>query len=181
MGRSKESAYGFGSNPALNVGTNLDALTLSSRTLLLNLNESAPYNFSLGTWSFCYFINRSEAALNAIDVGVWRFRNNVYHLVNGSLVTLPWSDSYREFDFVCLRHSVSPVEVWEGDVLGAIVTALPAAFSVLGNDEQSQMWITPLPNDSNDITDMNLTQYPNNRLYLEGLGGTLALVHSLMP
>lgn len=174
MGGGKESsAFAFGSNPAssLSVDFDLDALTVRNRTLLLNLNESAPYNTSLSTWSFCYLINKSEAASNAVDVGVWRLTDNIYHLVNGSLVTLPWSDSYREFYFVCLRHSVSPVKVLEGDVLGAIVTAIPAAFSVVGNDECNQVWISQLPNDSNDVTDTDLTQYPNYRLHLEGLGG----------
>lgn len=159
--------FAFGSNP---VDYDLDDLTLSNRTLLLNLNDSAPYNSSLGMWSFCYFITNSRAVSN-IDVGVWRLVNNIYHLVSGSRTTLPQSDSYREFDFVCLRHSVSPVEVLEGDVLGAIVTAIPAAFSVVGSDEYSQMWISSLQNDSNDVIDTDLTQLLNYRLYLEGLGG----------
>lgn len=169
LAKDEESVFSFGNKPASVDFNQADTTLINSRTLLLNLNDSALSNGSLNSWSFCYFVLDSEEGLNHINVGVWRLVNDTYYsLVNGSLVTLPTS---REFDFVCLKLSVSPVEVLEGDVVGAIVTAIPAVFSIVGSDEDSQMWTSPLPNNHDDVISMNLTSIPNCGLYLEGLGG----------
>lgn len=168
----EETGFFFGRRPASYDSMDYDeSCRIGNRTLLLNLNDSAQSNGSLGTWSFCYFILNSEDA-HDIYVGVWRLANNTYHLVKESLTLLPKSDSYLKFDFVCLRHSVSPVEVLVGDVVGAIVTAIPATFNVVGcNEENEGLWMSRLPNGHNETSDTNLEFFQSFTLYLAGLKG----------
>lgn len=176
LAKDEESVFAFGNKPSSVDFNGADIPPINSRTLFLNLNDSALSDGYLNLWSFCYFVNLdTKESLNY--VGVWRLVSDTYYsLVNGSLETLPTSQSYREFDFVCLKLSVSPVAVLEGDVVGAIITTTPAVFSIIGSDEDSQMWTSPLPNDRNDVISMNLTFIPNYGLYLEGFGGMCIII-----
>ena len=173
---AEDDVFAFGSRPAsVDYDHNTTQTLISSRTLILNLDDFAPRDGYLKSWSFCFFIlNSEEISDDVINVGVWRPMNDTYSLVEGSLSELPMSQYYHGFDFACLKHSVpsDPIKVFEGDVVGAIVTAIPALFSIVGSDKANQIWTCPLPSNNNDVDCINLpTVIPNYGLYLEGLGG----------
>jgi hypothetical protein len=140
------------------------------RTVLLNLNDSATSSGSINSWSFCYIILDPDEISDDVYVGVWRPTNNGYSLVTESLTLLPKS-SFRDFDFVCLKHSVSshPIKVLEGDVLGMIVNAVPTVLSALGSDQEGLIWAGSFPQGAIIVTD--LVVIPNYTLYLKGLEG----------
>lgn len=167
--KGEDDAFSIGSRPA-SVDYNYDTTQtlISSRTLLLNLNDSAISNGSIMSWNFCFFILDSEEMSDeSIHVGIWRLINDTYSLVHGSLTELPMLQSYHGLDFACLKSSVpsGPIKVLEGDVVGAIVTAIPSPFSIVGSDEGSKIWMCPLPIDNHCA---NLTIIPSYGLYLEG-------------
>lgn len=136
---------------------------------MLNLNYPALSNGTLNTWSFCYFVLNSAGVSPDISVGMWRPQNDSYYLVNGSFSTLPRSEAFRELDSVCLRHRVPPVDVLVGDVVGASVTAIPAVFSVVGRDQEGQLWTAVGGQET--LPEMEFSPLPPGYgLYVEGLG-----------
>lgn len=90
-------------------------------------------------------------------------------------MALPKSESYRAFDFLCQRFAVPSFEVQEGDVAGVVVPAIPAVFGVVGPEEGSDLWVSPLPNmESYDtIDEMDLLFFQDYRLYVAGWMGML--------
>lgn len=169
----------FGNKPTSSL-SNFTTPHPSNRSLLLNRRDSAPCSGSLNAWSFCYSVDIFKEPHN-ISVGVWRLTdtNDTYDLVKGSLISLPQSDAYRRFEFVCLTLNVDPVSVRVGDVVGAIVPAAPTAFNLVGvsaDDGSQELASLPLPGVNSHVSfpEGDLSQLPGYGLYLEGLGVTSA-------
>jgi len=118
-------------------------------------------------------VDNSAKPTSNTTVGIWRHRNGGYDLVNESLVTLPRMNLYPSLDFVCQKYEVQPVEVREGDVVGAIVTSFSTSPNVVGIDEDAELWTTPLEltKQGYSVSHVNLTRRKGCGLYIEGFSG----------